>query len=83
MTFHGQVPIVKAELNCTTDTGRWQERKWSTVAAALDAKAGRVSAALPRETTVYYFNLIDARDLVVSSEHEELSAKKATVRRPG
>ena len=41
----------------------------------LDAKAGKVSAKLPKNATVYYFNLADNRDLVVSSEHEEILPK--------
>ncbi len=72
-TFQAGAPVVKAELNYTTDTGRWQDRKWQTAAAVLDAKAGKVSATLPGATTTYYFNLIDANDWVTSSEHEELS----------
>ena len=66
-------PITKAELNYTTDTGKWQDRKWQTLPAAWDASAGRATATLPEKTTVYYFNFIDNRDLVVSSEHEALS----------
>jgi hypothetical protein len=38
--------------------------------AEWDAKTGKTSAALPEATAVYYFNLIDNRGLVVSSEHE-------------
>jgi hypothetical protein len=63
-------PIQKAELNFTTDTGKWQDRKWQTMPAEWDAKTGKTSAALPEATAVYYFNLIDNRGLVVSSEHE-------------
>lgn len=65
-------PIQKAELNFTTDTGKWQDRKWQTVPAAWDAKTGKVSAVLPEATAVFYFNLMDNRDLIVSSEHEEI-----------
>jgi hypothetical protein len=63
-------PIQKAELNFTTDTGKWQDRKWQTLPAAWDATTGKASAALPEAASVYYFNLTDNRDLVVSSEHE-------------
>jgi dienelactone hydrolase len=69
--------ITKAELNYTTDTGPWQKRKWETIPAGLDAKTGKVTAKLPKNATVYYFNLVDDRDLVVSSEHEELRPNKA------
>ncbi len=71
-TFTSEAPIVKAELNYTTDTGKWQDRNWQTIPARLDL--GKASAVLPEEVSVYYFNLIDERDLVVSSEHEELPA---------
>jgi hypothetical protein len=33
---------------------------------------GRVTAALPPGTRVYFFNLFDQRDCVVSTEHQEL-----------
>ncbi len=72
IAFESQAPIIKAELNFTADTGQWQQRKWKTIPASLDAKAGKASALLPREAAVYYFNIIDERALVVSSEHEEL-----------
>ena len=68
--FKNKAPIAKAELNYTTDTGPWQNRKWETIPAVLNAKAGKVSARLPKETAVYYLNLVDNRDLVVSTEHE-------------
>jgi dienelactone hydrolase len=71
-TFKSKAPIIKAELNYTADTGPWQKRKWEAIPAVLDAQAGRVTAKLPKETAVYFFNLVDARGLVVSSEHEVL-----------
>jgi dienelactone hydrolase len=71
VVFDSSHRIVKAELNVTKDLGLWPDRKWEVLPAELD-KAGRVTATLPAGTTVYYFNLIDDRDCVVSSEHEEL-----------
>lgn len=67
--FDSPVPILKAELNYTADTGKWQERKWLTIPANLDAENRRASAVLPGNATVYYFNLLDDRNLVTSSEH--------------
>ncbi len=64
--------VVKAELNYTKDTGRWQDRKWESVAVPVDAKTGKISAELPPGTTTYYFNLIDNQEQVTSSEHAEL-----------
>jgi len=72
VTHESRTPVSRAELNYTTDSGKWQERDWQTTEATLDAQAGRASAALPENVTVYYFNLIDERNLVVSSAHEEL-----------
>jgi hypothetical protein len=67
------VDISKAELTFTLDDGPWQKRKWETQPARLDAAARRVTAELPPKTRVYYLNLIDARNLVTSTEHEVLA----------
>ncbi len=74
-TFESQSPIQRAELNYTLDGGKWQERLWKTEPAQLDNSQRRVSAKLPEGTKVYYLNLVDARDLIVSSEHEVLGDK--------
>jgi len=70
-TFESSVPIVKAELNYTCDTGRWQDRKWEAVPAAIQGT--KVTATLPENAKVYYVNLIDERKLVVSTEHIEVT----------
>ena len=70
-TFKAGAPILKAELNVTRDTGRWQDRKWAALPARIES-GGRVIATLPPGTTAYYLNLHDNRDCVVSTEHEEL-----------
>jgi hypothetical protein len=69
--FKSDVPVVKAELNFTKDSGKWQERKWETAPAALDGAKSRVTAPLPEGAKVYYLNLTDERGLVVSTEHGE------------
>jgi len=66
--------IDRAELNYTTDTGRWQDRLWQSTRAELNTDAGRIKATLPHGTTVYYFNLITEGGMVVSTEHVELSS---------
>ena len=71
--FEAKSPIQRAELNYTCDTGKWQDRKWETAAAELDPAHPKVTARLPAAAKVYYLNLIDARDLVVSTEHEEIA----------
>ena len=69
VAFGRQAKPVRAELNFTRDTGKWQERKWETAQAALDVNHGKASAKVPEGARVYYLNLIDARGVVVSSEH--------------
>jgi hypothetical protein len=78
VAFTGQTPIVKVELNYTTDTGPWQARNWQTAAALLDTKAGRATGILPKEATAYFFNLTDQRGLVVSTEHVGVVPRAAT-----
>jgi len=70
-TFEAEVAIAKAELNFTKDSGAWQEREWEATEAQIEGD--RVVATLPEGVTVYYMNLIDERDLVVSTEHVEVA----------
>lgn len=76
VTFQAGAPIRRAELTYTCQTGRWQDRKWETAPAELDEAAHKVTARLPSGVKVYYLNLIDERNLVVSTEHEEVSQGK-------
>jgi dienelactone hydrolase len=68
--FESKEPITKAELSYTNDTGPWVDRHWQTMPAELDFSSGTVSAKFPATTTVCYLNLFDAKDRVVSSEHQ-------------
>ena len=70
-TFQSQVPVTKAELSFTRDTGRWQDRKWDQIPAEIDSAKGRVSAAIPDDAKVFYLNLFDDRSCAVSTEHVE------------
>ena len=76
ISYESPAHISGVELNYTTDTGMWRERSWQTIPADLDTSAQRATMALPPATTVYYFNIIDERNLVVSSEHEEISSQE-------
>lgn len=67
-SFESNVPVVRAELNYTKDTGRWQNRTWDSIPAQLSN--GQVTGELPEGARVYYFNLFDERHCVASSEHE-------------
>lgn len=71
VTYDAQTPIARAELNYTCDTGVWQERNWEAIPATIDPDAKKAAAAIPEKACVYYFNLVDERDLVTSSEHAE------------
>lgn len=70
-TFQSEVPIEKAELAWTRDSGRWQDRKWEQSPATIDAAAGRVTAAIPADARVFYINLFDNKKCAVSTEHVE------------
>jgi dienelactone hydrolase len=65
------VPMVNAELDYTTDTGPWQDRKWKTIPAEI--KGNSVTATLPSKgSLVYYLYVTDQRGLAVSTPHAEL-----------
>lgn len=71
-TFEANSPIERAELNYTCQTGKWQDRQWQTTAATVDVAARKVTAEIPQGTKVYFFNVTDQQNLIVSSEHEEI-----------
>jgi hypothetical protein len=73
VTFESTTQILRAELNYTKDSGAWKDRHWEARTAELDTARHKASAALPKATTVFFFNLLDANDLPVSSEHMERS----------
>ncbi|MDX1930740.1 MAG: prolyl oligopeptidase family serine peptidase [Pirellulaceae bacterium] len=70
--FKSEVPIVKAELCFTRDTGKWQDRKWESIPAELNTVAATAHADLPEGVTVWYFNLFDERDCVISEPFHEI-----------
>jgi len=62
------VPVVKAELNYTTDAGPWQKRRWETAPATVTGNT--VTATLPSAgSLVYFLSLTDQRGLLVSTAH--------------
>jgi cephalosporin-C deacetylase-like acetyl esterase len=75
--YENTSPTRKAEINFTTDTGKWQDRNWSTLPAQLDCAKNRANATLPNGAAVYYFNLIDERGLIVSTPHKEFKTPSA------
>ncbi len=70
-TFSSAVPVTKAELNYTSDSGEWQKRLWKTVPATITHDS--VTARLPTERPlVFYLSVTDRRDVTVSAAHIEL-----------
>lgn len=67
-TYSSVIPVIKAELNYTCDKGAWRERRWMTEDAYLDTVHDSAHATVPAGATAWYINLVDARELVVSSE---------------
>jgi cephalosporin-C deacetylase-like acetyl esterase len=75
ITWESPVTITKAELNYTLDIGKWQDRKWDSLAATLNTGERKATANLPPGARVYYFNIFDDRNCAVSSQHEVLSGQ--------
>jgi hypothetical protein len=75
-SFKSEVLITKAELAYTLNDGRWQERKWESTPAEIDAKTSRVTAKIPAGAKVFYLNLFDERNCAVSTEHVEAPQSK-------
>ena len=69
--FKSEFPIVRAELCLTRQSGKWQDREWETRPAEVDASSSTVTASVPTDARVFYLNLFDNRDCVVSTEHVE------------
>lgn len=69
--YSGGVSLSGAELAYTKDTGKWQNRRWETMPARVEAEHHRVTVAVPERVRAYYFLLKDERGLVVTSEHVE------------
>ena len=79
--FESEQPIASATLNVLTVPLEYTEsegkkhldlvQQFAPIAATVDLATGAVSAVLPAACTWYYFNLIDDRGCIVSSELRE------------
>ena len=69
--FRASRPVVRAELHYTADEGKWQDRKWMTIPARLDEKRHQASAEIPEAAKAWFFNLLDDKGLLVSSEYQD------------
>jgi dienelactone hydrolase len=65
--YKSATPVIKAVLNYTLETTEWKKRLWSAAPAELDAAKHQVKATLPAGATAYYIDVIDERNLIVSS----------------
>ena len=74
------MPVSRVEFNYTRATGHWTDRTWNTIPATITGS--RATAAIPRGTTVSYFNVVDTRDCVVSSAHVEHDSRETPRLKP-
>ncbi|MBI2946809.1 MAG: prolyl oligopeptidase family serine peptidase, partial [Verrucomicrobia bacterium] len=71
VAFRSNMPITKAELHYTTDSGPWQKRNWQTIDAEIQGNTA--GARLPQERPwVCFMTVTDERGAVASTEHVEL-----------
>ncbi len=70
VSYQSKVPIVHANLLYTLDTGVWKDRQWQTTPAEIIPDKHLVRATLPEGVKVFFFNLIDDRGLIVSSDFQ-------------
>jgi hypothetical protein len=75
VAFEADRPIQRAELIYTTDPKDWVQCQWLTVEARVDEQASRATADLPPDCAAWFINLIDDRDLLVSSICETVRSK--------
>jgi hypothetical protein len=69
-SFEGSAKLKKAELHYTTDTGRWQGRKWRTLPATIDDENNQIQAEIPTaRPLVAFLTMIDDRGYTVSTDH--------------
>ena len=68
--YRSSVPIRKAKLLYTFNTGVWNQRKWEESAASI--MNSKIEANIPKGATTIFLSATDERDLMVSSEFIEL-----------
>lgn len=69
--FRAAVPVTRAALHFTADTGPWQKREWQTQPAEIEGN--QVRALVPEaRPLVYFLTLTDTRKATVSTQHEVL-----------
>lgn len=69
--FKAETPMKSADLSYTLDGGLSKDRKWHVAPAKLGKDT--VSAVLPEGAKVFFFNVVDDRNLMVSSLSRDLT----------
>jgi cephalosporin-C deacetylase-like acetyl esterase len=64
--FKSEPGLKAARLHYTTDTNRLAERNWSSIPATIDGTT--ISAAVPKEATIWLFSATDSHDGTVSTD---------------
>ena len=65
-TVASSLPLKKAELHFTVDSGPLVDRRWQSTAAKIDGES--VSAPVPEGATIWMLSVTDSRDAMVSTE---------------
>jgi dienelactone hydrolase len=65
--FSSELKAELAQLHYTTDTGKWQERKWKSIPANIQRR--RIIAEIPENVTGGYFSVSDFRGAFSSSSY--------------
>ena len=65
----GKQPVASAELHYTVQSGEFNQRQWTTIAAVIDGEQIQ-AAAPPAETTAWFLSVKDDRGAVISSPIE-------------
>jgi len=68
IVYESTQPLRKAELCYTADQGAWQKRKWKTVPLSIDPQNNNIEFNVPPESTAFFINLYDHRNLIASGE---------------
>ena len=63
---NSQLPLKKAQLHYTSDTGRLAERNWTSVPAQVSGS--RISAEVPDTTTIWLLSATDSHDAMISTD---------------
>lgn len=66
VSCENKVPLKKAELNYTTDTGLRSKREWKSIPATIQGSA-ITAPKPPAEANTWFINVTDGRDAMVST----------------